>query len=257
MRLNRAIQVIFLIFSFALPSLAAERYIIPIWGLFVRGANVSYTGAVALTNLSDKAATVTVTKIVPIKDEVCVINCNIGQAELPPYSTTVISDSKFTHNGRGLLYGAVEIESDQPLHVTNEIFSTEGDLFTGSVVPKSWQSVEIARDWITGASIIPRAIPESGGTFRLYLINPNDFPIRFDYRSPYGKAGSAVVSADSITIVDLDSTFLGAVGGAEHPIGMGFSVFVNADFPYLAAAVSKSPTLSPDVRIAHPLAKGQ
>ena len=191
-------------------------------------------------------------KIVPIEDEVCLIDCNIGQAELPPHSTMVISDSKFTRNGRGLIYGAVEIESDQPLHVASEIFGTEGDRFSGSTIPKSWQSVEIARDWISGASIIPRAIPESG-TFRLYLINPNDHPIRFDYHSPYGKSGSAMAGADGIAIVDLDSTFLGAAGGAEHPTGTGFAVFVNADFPYLAAAVTKSSTLSPDVRIARPL----
>lgn len=238
----------------AVTSSATERYIIPIWGYRIEGATGTYTGTIAMTNLSDTTATVTVTRIVPIVSHACVSgSCAFEQWTLPPHLTRVVSDQGppgIVFGGRLLDLGAVEIESDRPISVASEIFNGDWNQAI------SWQSVEVARDWITGDSMIPRAIPEAG-TFKLYLINPNSFPIRFDYHSDFGKTGTALVAADSISVVELDASFLGAGGGAEHPTGTAFPVYVNADFPYLVAAVIKSRAVSPDVRIARPLTKSQ
>jgi len=229
---------------------AAERYIIPIWGMDVHGASGTYTGAIAMTNLGDADATVKVTKIVAIASHPCAFGpCAFEQWAVPPHLTRVISDQGATviFGGRVLDFGAVEIESDRPIEVASEIFKgTWGH-------PLSWQSVEVARDWITGPSMIPRGIPFDAA-FRLYLINPNDFAIRFDYHSDYGKTGTATVAANSIAVIELTS-FLGAGGGAEVPTGTAFPLYINAEFPYLAASFTASGVVSSNVRIARPLTK--
>jgi hypothetical protein len=233
---------------------AAERYIIPVWGQNVRGANATYTGVIATTNRGDTTATVAVRKIMPILWHDCAFPCPVDQWTVPPHITRVISDQggAIFLGGRMMDLGAVEIESDAPVDVVAEVFSGSWNNASG------WQSVEVARDWITGSSMIARAIPDSG-TFRLYLINPNDFPLRFEYRSDYGGHGSAVVPAERTLAIDLDSSFLcpPGCGGAERPTGFGFPIYVDADFPYLAAANSRSHSLSPDVRIARPLTSSQ
>lgn len=240
------------LFVLTVASSASERYIIPIWGQYVHGASATYTGTIATTNLSDKTAAVTVAKIVPILEHPCIGSCAADTWTLPPYGTRLISDqlTAIYRDGRQLDLGAVEIESDRPINVASEIFTGGWNDASG------WQSVEVARDWITGSSLIPRAIPWEG-TFRLYLINPNDFPMRFDYKSDYGKSATASVAADSIAVIDLDRSFLGIDIGVEMPTGTAFPVYVNADFPYLAAAVVKSRAVSPDVRIARPLVTSQ
>src|SRR5947207_15434124 len=98
----------------AVTASAAERYIIPIWGQYVRGANATYTGTIAMTNLSDATATVTVTKIVPILQRPCLEPCDAEKWTLPPYLTRVVSDqiSVVLWHGNQLDLGAVEIESD-------------------------------------------------------------------------------------------------------------------------------------------------
>lgn len=233
---------------------AAERYIIPVWGQDVHGANATYTGVIATTNRGDTTATVTVRKIMPILWHDCSFPCTVNYWTVPPRFTRVISDQGggIFLDGRMLDLGAVEIESDAPIDVAGEVFSGS---WNNAI---AWQSVEVARDWITGSSMVARAIPESG-TFRLYLINPNDFPVRFDYRTDYGGHGSAVVPAERTAAIDLDSSFLCSrgCGGAERPTGSGFTMYVDADFPYLAATNSRSRWSSPDVRIARPLTRSQ
>jgi len=139
------------------------------------------------------------------------------------------------------------IESDAPLQVESEVFQSNG-------VPRGWQVVEIARDWIAGGqtSTIPRVLPLfDNSPINLFLINPNTFDVRFEYWTAFGSRSETLVAAKRVALVTLPHSFLcTSCGGAEQPTGFGFPVQVRAPFPYLAAISTRSRELPPIVRVA-------
>ena len=153
---------------------------------------------------------------------------------------------------RRLFFGAIVLEASAPLHVESDI-----SLRAPSYLLESWQSVQIAPAWLVARSVIPRAIPvhsDESDYFKLYLINPNDFPIRIDYSAHPNGRGTAMIAARAIEVITLPATFAcpEGCGGIERPTGSGDSVELMSDFPYLAASVSHSMQLPPLVHVALP-----
>jgi len=150
-----------------------------------------------------------------------------------------------------LILGTIVLESSARLHIESEIH------LRATHPAEAWQSVQIAPAWLVGDSVIPRAIPDHAGEsdyFKLYLINPNDFPIRIDYSAHPSGSGTAVIAARAIEVVTLPVSFAcpNGCGSGERPTGSGESVELTSAFPYLAASVSPSVALPPVVRKALP-----
>jgi len=238
-----------------LPALGAETYIVPIWGTSVRGAAGMYGSVISFTNTGDESVTVRVTDVVPIQyssepNPCSLLACGDSEWVVRPHSTQT-SESGIIFKNKILELGGLILEASAPLHVESDIYLRATHLVD------QWQSVQIATGWLTGGSIIPRAIPTQGaGTdhFKLYLLNPNDYPIRIDYSArPYG-LGSANVSAHAIQIVELPISFACPAGCAviEPPTGSGRDIELQSDFPYLAASTLSSMALPPAVRVALP-----
>ena len=151
--------------------------------------------------------------------------------------------------GDALDLGAIELESDQPLQVVSEIFTgTAGRA-------ESWRTVEVARHWLVGQSMIPRAIP-SVGSLRLYLSNPNEWPITISYKAESGQGGSTIVEAHSARYLDLDSALFGYGSPTIEPTGSAAPLHLESVFEYMAAAVAISSNTPPDVHVAQQLPWG-
>ena len=237
---------------------AAEKYIIPVFGVQVRGVEGVYSSTLSLTNTSEAPVAARIADVMPMLTAPC-DHCGpiAGDMLVFPGRTLVISDQGAPRIAAGngdLALGALVIEADEPLVVESEVFVAP---FPHAAIT-GWACVEIARDWIPGGreSILPRVIPpfQFFPTFNLFLINPNDSAARFEYWTDCGGRGVSVAAPHSTAMVALSINFLGntcgADGNAPEPTGFALPLHVRADAPYLAAVSTRSPTLPPVVHVA-------
>ena len=229
---------------------AAEPYIVPVFGAGVNASDGTYASVLTVINPTPHEAKLNVVQVLPLVAEPC-IHCNtlpFTQIIQPSYAQAIEGLLLPAKNGRYLLLGAIVLEADQPLEIGS--FSYR-DFFP----PKSgMETVEVARGWIPGGrSMIPLAVRGEGETANLFLVNPNDEPLTFEYSVLFGTT-IAEVAAQSSAVVPLRYEFYCPDGCAwgSRPVGEGVPVFVTADAPYMAAVSSRSPWLN-ITRIARPL----
>jgi hypothetical protein len=250
----RTAVVLGLLFG-SLGAIGNERYIVPVWGTSIQGAAGRYSSTLSITNLATETATVRVTGILPALSDDCATSCDNSQWTLQRQQTFVVDEgTEIVFNGKIVRLGAFVLESDQPVHIESEVYRYPAAVVT--------QTVSIARSWLpAGVSIIPRGAPlaPEGSSFRLYLVNPNDFTVRVAYS--YGnRASAASVPAGSMAVLTLPvpgGSDTGASGSSRIAADVleshGADITVSCDFPYLAATSSLAPSFRPAVVLALPL----
>ena len=239
-------------------ALASEKYIVPVFGVQVRGFDGVYSSTLSLTNPSLQPIAARITDVLPLSTGACEECRDLPDLTVGPQRTVVISDQaapRIAVGSSDLLLGAFVLEADRPLFVESEIFRAPA--LHASVA--EWQVVEIARDWIPGGqvSILPRVIPpeQSFASFNLFLINPSSSPARFEFWTDCGGRGETIVAARATALVSLTNAFLGEVCGpseAHIPKGFALPLYVRSDFSYQAAVSTRSLILPPLVHVAHP-----
>jgi hypothetical protein len=220
---------------------AMERFIVPVFGEGVVGATGSYESSFTMTNLSAAQGKVRVTKIIPVIAQ--------DRPGYPDSAWTLTSGGtvgpgirpRIVSGGRQLILGAAVMECDQPCSIESDIYRS--DVKDSGVFSFS-QAVQLARDWIPAGveSVLPRAVPVGAhSAVKLYLINPNDFAIRFTYSAQNGDNGEETVAAATTAIVILPPEFaLHGVFTGDSTAGEGRDIKVKADFAYLAATSTVS-----------------
>ncbi|MEO6258779.1 MAG: hypothetical protein ABIP63_00450 [Thermoanaerobaculia bacterium] len=230
-----------------LPARGEEQWIIPVYGKHVQGVGYTYDSFLSLGNAGSSPASVRVTDIIPLTSEPCA-GCRPTTFELtiPPYETRTLSNF-IVLDSEVLLLGAAVIASDRPLEVRAEIVGTgQADL--------RWQTVEIARGWLTGRSRIDRAFRGEGGSINLFLVNPNAFPIEVEYSTKYGGFGKSAVPPHSSVLRVLAPFFYCPKGCATTgQLGLGVDLELTCSSNYLAATSNPSRLLAPVVRIPYAL----
>ena len=234
----------------ATKAFAAEQYIVPV--VASTHPNAPYWSTLALTSAFN--TTVRVKAIYPLDAIACPVNRCIGISQISVFGgySTVISDMPqplwFTIDDHTLMkLGAVLLESDVPLVV-------ESEAYRAGYPARDWQPVQVARQFVSGETQIERAIFSDAST-NLFLVNPNDSALRISYWSDHGGRGETMVAAGRSALVVLPANFdcPGGCGSGEIPRGLGFTLHLQADLPYLAATSSKSTNLPPIVRVTRPL----
>ena len=236
----------------ALPAIAEDRWIIPVYGSNVKGIGFTYDSVLAIGNPTSSIANVRVADIIPITSVPCAA-CRPSDLDLiiRPHETRRFPAGRpLVVGGQSLLFGAVVITADQPIELRSEVAGV------ASGIDYRWQFVEIARDWLTGPSRIDRAIRGDSETTNLFLINPNPFLIDIEYSTDRGGYGKTSVPPHSSVLRILDPTFWCPRGCAWIAItdpGRGVALDLNSSSPYLAAATNPSRLLAPVVRIPYAL----
>ncbi len=234
-----------------LPARGEEQWIIPVYGTHVQGVGNTYDSILALGNPTASTAHVRVTDILPVTSAPCT-ECRLLNTEIiiPAHGTKRFSsETALAVDAQTLLLGAAVITADQPIEIRSEVVATaRGDY--------RWQTVEIARDWLTGRSRIDRAMRGDEESTNLFLINPNSFEIEIEYSTDRGGFGKTLVPPHSSVFRILQPGWW-CPGGCSWiaiiDLGRGVNLEFNSSSKYLAATSNPSRLLAPVVRIPYAL----